>query len=95
MNPDTRMAVSLILSLALSASNLRMAAAGEADIVVVGVRYVVGFVICFVLVGIVGRLFNSYLFQHGQRELTLAGTGGLESSLEDDFRDQAVASSET
>lgn len=61
MDPDTRMAVSLVLSLVLSASNLRLAMAGRADIVGVGIRYVIGFVICFVLVGIVGRLFHGYL----------------------------------
>lgn len=96
MNPDTRMALSLVLSLALSATNLRMAAEGRADIVVVGLRYIVGFVICFTLVGIVGRLFNTYLTQHGQRDLKLAGTGGLDSPIGDDgYRDQTAASSDT
>lgn len=61
MNPDTRMALSLLLSLAVSAGNLRMAAAGQADIVVVGIRYVVAFVVAFVVVGAIGRVFNDYL----------------------------------
>ncbi len=61
MNPDTRMALSLVLSLLVSAENLRMAAAGEADIVSVGLRYVIGFVLIFLVVGAVGRVFNAYL----------------------------------
>lgn len=64
MNPDSRMAISLLLSLAVSYQNLRMAAMGEADIVIVGVRYVVGFVVAFVLVGAAGRLFNDYVAVH-------------------------------
>ncbi len=64
MNPDTRMAISLVFSLVVSAQNLRMAAAGEADIVDVGVRYVVAFLAAFVVVGIAGRVFNSYLEAH-------------------------------
>lgn len=63
MNPDTRMAISLLLSLAVSAPNLRMAAGGDADIVTVGLRYVVAFVIAFVTVGAVGRVFADYV--HG------------------------------
>ena len=61
MNPDTRMALSLVLSLLVSAENLRMAAAGEADIVLVGLRYVIGFVLIFLVVGAIGRVFNAYL----------------------------------
>lgn len=61
MNPDTRMAISLVLSLAVSAQNLRLAALGHADIVVVGVRYVIAFLVAFVVVGVVGRVFNDYL----------------------------------
>lgn len=91
MNPDTRMATSLLLSLLLSATNLRMAAEGRADIVIVGVRYVIGFVICFMLVGIVGRLFNSYLHQMPRAELAMAGG----DPPEDDFERQTAASSDT
>lgn len=61
MNPDTRMAVSLVLSLVVSAQNLRLAALGHADIVDVGLRYVAAFLIAFVVVGTVGRVFNDYL----------------------------------
>jgi len=61
MNPDSRMALSLLLSLVVSAGNLRLAAAGDADILDVGVRYVVAFVIAFVAVGAIGRVFNEYL----------------------------------
>lgn len=61
MNPDTRMAVSLVLSLAVSAQNLRLAALGQADIVQVGIRYVIGFVAIFLAVGAVGRVFNAYI----------------------------------
>lgn len=61
MNPDTRMAVSLVLSLAVSAQNLRMAALGRADIVEVGLRYVIGFVAIFLAVGATGRVFNAYI----------------------------------
>ncbi len=60
MNPDTRMALSLVLSLTVSADNLRMAASGHADIVDVGLRYVAAFLIAFVVVGAVGRVFNEY-----------------------------------
>lgn len=69
MNPDTRMAVSLALSLVVSARNLRMAAAGQADIVVVGFRYVVGFLAAFVVVGLIGRVLNGYV---GDPELVRA-----------------------
>lgn len=92
MNPDSRMATSLLLSLLLSASNLRMAAEGRADIVIVGVRYVIGFVICFMLVGIVGRLFNSYLHQTTRTELALAGG---DSTMDDDFERQTAPNSDT
>ncbi len=61
MNPDTRMAISLLLSLAVSAENLRLAASGHADIVDVGFRYVIAFVVAFAVVGAVGRVFNDYL----------------------------------
>ena len=61
MNPDTRMALSLVLSLIVSARNLQLAAAGHADIVVVGIRYVLAFVVAFVVVGAIGRVFNDYL----------------------------------
>lgn len=67
MNPDTRMATSLVLSLLVSANNLRLAVEGRADIVTVGVRYAVGFVLCFILVGIVGRLYNVYLAELEER----------------------------
>lgn len=90
MNPDSRFATSLVLSLLLSATNLRMAAAGRADIVVVGVRYVIGFVICFLLVGIVGRLFNGYLTQL-EPDAAMAGAGGVGGPSELDDDDQAVA----
>ncbi len=67
MDPDTRMAVSLVLSLAVSARNLQMAASGHADIVDVGLRYVAGFLVIFVLVGVAGRLVNDYLRIHEER----------------------------
>lgn len=92
MNPDTRMATSLLLSLLLSAANLRMAAEGRADIVIVGVRYVIGFVICFMLVGIVGRLFNSYLHQMPRADLALAG---VDPSPNDEVERQTAANSDT
>lgn len=101
MNPDTRMATSLLLSLALSASNLRMAATGDADIVVVGLRYLAGFVLCFVLVGIIGRLFNAYLNQSGlhTHDVALAGVPALRDEERSGDRvdggDQALASSDT
>ena len=91
MNPDTRLATSLLLSLLLSATNLRMAAEGRADIVIVGVRYVIGFVICFMLVGIVGRLFNSYLHQMPRAELAMVGV----DPPDDEFERQTAASSDT
>lgn len=61
MNPDTRMALSLVLSLVVSGQNLRMAATGQADIVEVGLRYVVAFVVIFLAVGAVGRVLNAYV----------------------------------
>lgn len=61
MNPDTRMAISLVLSLAVSAGNLRLAASGHADIVDVGIRYVAAFLVAFVVVGALGRVFNEYV----------------------------------
>lgn len=61
MNPDSRMAISLVLSLLVSADNLRLAASGEADIVTVGVRYVVAFLLAFTVVGLIGRMVNGYV----------------------------------
>lgn len=61
MNPDSRMALSLLLSLAVSAGNLRLAASGDADILEVGIRYTLAFVVAFVAVGAIGRVFNDYL----------------------------------
>ena len=58
MDADTRMACSLVLSLLVSAGNLRAAAAGDADILHVGLRYVLAFVLAFVAVGYVGRLLR-------------------------------------
>jgi hypothetical protein len=55
------MALSLLLSLAVSAGNLRLAATGHADIFEVGIRYTVAFLVAFVAVGIIGRVFNDYL----------------------------------
>jgi len=55
------MACSLVLSLLVSASNLRLAAAGDVDIVVAGVRYVVAFVVAFVAVGAIGRVLRDYV----------------------------------
>lgn len=61
MNPDTRMAVSLVMSLAVSGPNLRLAVTGRADIVDVGLRYLVAFLVAFAVVGTVGRVFNAYI----------------------------------
>lgn len=77
MNPDSRMALSLLLSLAVSAGNLRLAAAGEADIFVVGVRYVIAFVIAFVAVGAIGRVFNEYLDAVDARRLEQAAAADV------------------
>lgn len=61
MNPDTRMAASLVLSLAVSMPNLLRVLAGEADILPVGIRYIVAFLLAFFGVGMVGGLYNRYL----------------------------------
>lgn len=67
MNPDTRFAASLALSLALSIPNLLGVIAGTADIVSVGLRYLAAFAVAYFGVGVVGRLYNSYLAAREER----------------------------
>lgn len=73
MDADSRMACSLVLSLLVSAGNLRLAAAGEADILDVGVRYVVAFLLAFAAVGFVGRLLREYVVAAEERRRAAPG----------------------
>lgn len=61
MNPDSRFAASLVLSLLIASPALLAVAGGERDIVSGGLRYLAAFVVAWLGVGIVGRLFNDYL----------------------------------
>lgn len=61
MNHHTRMALTLVFSLLVSAQNFKMAAMGEADFVDVGLRYVAAFLIGFVFFGVFGNVVNSYI----------------------------------
>jgi hypothetical protein len=70
VDADTRMACSLVLSLVISADNLRRAATGEADILQVGVRYVVAFLVAFVAVGMLGRVLRDYVDAAEERRLS-------------------------
>jgi len=73
VDADSRMACSLVLSLLVSAGNLRLAAAGEADILDVGLRYVVAFLLAFAAVGFVGRLLRGYVIAAEERHRKAKG----------------------
>jgi hypothetical protein len=60
MNADTRFAASLLLSLALSMPNLLKVLSGDAEIVLVGIYFLVAFIFLFIAVGTVGHLYNTY-----------------------------------
>jgi hypothetical protein len=79
MDADTRMALSLVLSLVVSAGNLRMAAGGHADIWDVGLRYVLAFVVSFVAVGAVGRVLRTYVAETEARQRAEAEERDAES----------------
>lgn len=64
MNPDTRFAASAGLALALNATWFAGVVRGTHDVLHTGGRFVVSFLVMFVAVGILGRLYNGYLETH-------------------------------
>jgi len=60
VNPAARLSLALVVGLALSSPTLRACVRGDADVLTAAMRYLVAFVLSWVSIAGVARLFEAY-----------------------------------
>jgi len=60
MNPAGRLSLALVVGLALSSPTIRACVRGDAEVLDAATRYLVAFLLSWVSIAAVGRLFETY-----------------------------------